>query len=377
MPPLSLLIKPASGLCDLRCKYCFYANVTDQREVKSFGIMTAETTEKLVEQALAYEPTQITFAFQGGEPTLAGLDYFTHFIESVTALNQAKVPIHYALQTNGMHLDESWAQIFRAHKFLVGISLDGPKAIHDLNRIDAKGSGSFHRVRKSIALLEKYEVDFNILTVVTKGVAKHAQKVYQYFMNEGYHYLQFIPCLDELDAPYGKDPYALLPKNYGDFLCRLFDLWYMDYKKGTRVSIRMFDNILQMLLGMPPESCDMTGRCSANLVIEADGSAYPCDFYVLDQWRLGSVYDTSLRDMQDSETARDFVALSLDRDPECEACPYLNICRGGCRRHRSQDLDQPLHLNYFCPAYKQFYAYTLDRFKEIATVLYREMNTGR
>lgn len=190
-------------------------------------------------------------------------------------------------------------------------------------------------------------------------------------------YLQFIPCLDELGESHGSSPYALIPKDYGHFLCQIFDLWYKDFMNGKRVSIRMFDNILQILLGYPPESCDMNGVCSANLIVEADGSTYPCDFYVLDEWRLGMIQDTPLKDLITSDTANHFVQMSIDKNATCQSCDYLPVCRSGCRRHKTQDAVGEIELNYFCPSYKVFYAYTLDRFKEIATILYREMQGQR
>ena len=377
MPALSLLIKPASSLCNLRCNYCFYANVADHRDVQSYGMMSFATVDTLIERALAYSDTSITFAFQGGEPTLAGLDYFKYFVEKVTASKGPKVQVNYALQTNAMTISHEMAAFFAQHHFLLGVSLDGPKDIHDQNRVAMGGKGTHKTVLQGIQLLNHYKVDFNILTVVSKSVAKHPQKIYQYFKKSNFNYLQFIPCLDELGEAHGDNPYALIPDDYGNFLNRIFDLWYKDFMAGQRISIRMFDNILQILLGYPPESCDMNGVCSANLVIEADGSTYPCDFYVLDEWRLGNIQDFSLQALIQSTTAHEFVQMSMDQNPTCASCDYLPVCRSGCRRHKTQDKVGNLQLNYFCPAYKAFYGHTLDRFKEIATILYREMQHQR
>ncbi len=373
MPAISLLIKPASGLCDLRCKYCFYADVADHRDVKHYGIMKEDTVDQLIARAFEYSDTVVTFAFQGGEPTLAGFDYFRYFVGKVSALNEGKRDIHYAIQTNAMNITEDFAAFLAKHRFLVGVSLDGPKDIHDMNRVGSGGAGSFKTVRKAIKLLDKYKVDCNILTVVNKAVAKHPQKIYKYLTGEGFTYLQFIPCLDDLGEEHGSSAYALVPEDYGDFLCRIFDLWYADFGRGKRISIRMFDNILHILLGMPPESCDMVGRCSANIVVEADGSVYPCDFYVLDEWRLGMLQESSLMDLMTSGTANEFVQATIEKDDRCDKCEYSPICRGGCRRHRTQDINGDIGLNYFCSAYEKFYGYTLERFKEIASVLYREI----
>ena len=373
MPALSLLIKPASSLCDLRCKYCFYADVTDHRAIRSYGIMEEVTADALIKRSFEYADPAVTFAFQGGEPTLAGLDFFKYFVAKAKEENTKNIQINYALQTNGMSITDEMAVFFAENKFLLGVSLDGPKDIHDMNRVGPGGKGSYKTVKKNIKILEKHKVDFNILTVVNKAVVKHPKKVYQYLTKEGYNYLQFIPCLDELGEPHGTSPYALIPEDYGSFLCSLFDQWYNDFRSGKRISIRMFDNILQILLGMPPESCDMMGVCSANMVVEADGSVYPCDFYVLDEWKLGMIQDTPLQTLMTCDKAREFIQISLPRHDKCKACEYLPVCRSGCRRHKTQDTVGEIGLNYFCPSYESFYGYTLDRFKEVANVLYREM----
>lgn len=373
MPALSILIKPASSLCDLRCKYCFYADVADHRDIRNYGIMNESTTEALISRAFECADPEVTFAFQGGEPTLAGLNYFRHFVSRTKELNTKNIQVNFALQTNGMSITEEMAAFFAENRFLLGVSLDGPKDIHDMNRVGPSGMGSYKTIKQHIRLLEKHKVDFNILTVVNRAVAKHPKKIYQYLVKEGYRYLQFIPCLDDFGEPHGSSAYALTPKDYGQFLCTLFDHWYRDFKTGKRISIRMFDNILHILLGMPPESCDMVGLCSANTVIEADGSVYPCDFYVLDQWKLGMIQDTPLMEMITGDTARDFIEISKPRHEKCQSCDYLPVCRSGCRRHKTQDAVSEIGLNYFCPSYEAFYAYTLPRFQEVANVLYREM----
>lgn len=372
MPPLSLLIKPASGSCNLNCSYCFYADVMDNRSVHNRGMMKTDVMISLIDRALDYAEHQMTFMFQGGEPTLIGIDFYEAFVKYVNEKKSTELQVNYSLQTNGILIDDTYAAFFAKNNFLIGVSLDGPKDIHDMNRKDAKQDGSYKQVMKTITLLRKHKVDFNILSVVNKAVAKHPAKVYQFFMKEGFRFLQFIPCLDELGKPRGSNPYALLPADYATFLCKLFDLWYKDFIRGHRVSIRTFDNILSILMGNPPESCDMVGVCSTNLVIEADGTAYPCDFYVLDEWQVGNINDDTIEVLSHSETAKAFVEKSYVRDEKCENCPYLPICRGGCRRHRAIDSTGPLTLNYFCSAYNTFYEYSLDRFKYIANVLYRE-----
>jgi uncharacterized protein len=331
--------------------------------------MTPEVMATLIEKAFEYATDQITFAFQGGEPTLIGLEYYKNFVIEVAKANRHNIKVSYALQSNGIHIDEAMALFFAKEKFLLGISLDGPKELHDMNRKDADGKGTYKEVHKTIELLKKHSVEFNILTVINKGVAKHPEKVLNYFKKEGFSYLQFIPCLDKLGETGNSNPFALTPGDYETFLCRLFDLWYKDIVAGVGYSIRMFDNIVQMLLGYPPESCDMTGSCSTNLVIESDGSVYPCDFFVLDEWRLGSVTTDILEDMIQGTKAEEFIMTSRDKDTACATCDYYGICRGGCRRHRAPDSTSPIELNYYCSTYKAFYTYTLERFKHIARLV--------
>ena len=165
MPPISVLIKPASSLCNMRCKYCFYADITDNREVKSYGIMSEETLENLIKKAFEYASGSATFAFQGGEPTLAGLDFYRKLLQLEQKYNVKKIPVQNAIQTNGYVIDEEWAKFLAENKFLVGLSLDGTRDIHDSLRVDAAGKGTFSRVEKTAKLFKKHGVEFNILCV--------------------------------------------------------------------------------------------------------------------------------------------------------------------------------------------------------------------
>jgi uncharacterized protein len=361
-----MLIKPASSSCNLKCKYCFYFDVAENREIQNYGIMSLDTLETLVMKAFEYGEHFVGFAFQGGEPTLAGLEFYKKLIELQQKYNTKKLRVTNSIQTNGTLINEDWAKFLAENNFLVGLSLDGPKEIHDLNRIDARGFGSYKNLEKTIEFFNKYKVEYNILCVVTKSVSRHIEKIYNYYFKKGFKYLQFIPCLDELGMEPGSNPYSLQSESYEEFLKKLFDLWYRDVKLGKGVSIRMFDNILQMLLGYPPESCDMAGRCTANTIVEADGSVYPCDFYVLSQWKLGNLKDNTLEEMLNGDKAKEFVGVSIGMAEECRSCEYVRLCRGGCRRHYEPILEDKLGSNYFCKAYKGFYGYTLPRFYEIA-----------
>ena len=360
MPPLSLMIKPVSGACNLRCAYCFYCDEMENRQTASYGFLSRETMEELVERALAWAEGSCTFGFQGGEPTLWGLENFRAFTECVRRHNKGNLQVNYFLQTNGYTLNREWASFFREQGFLVGVSLDGTIHTHDRYRKDASGKGSFSRVMEGIGFLTEQQVPYNILTVVTRDVALAVDRVYRFLRRQGFAHLQFIPCLDPLEG--GKDrSYSLTPEDYGSFLCRLFDLWYADLQRGIPVWIRQFDNYVDMLCGYEPEACDMRGQCGVNYVVEADGGVYPCDFYVLDQWRLGSFREQSVGEIDRSREKSGFLK-GVPLPEKCLSCPYRPQCRGGCRRHRTGEGG----LNCFCAAYEKFFAYSGDRLWRLA-----------
>jgi len=350
----------------MRCRYCFYEDETAGREFGNTGIMSAETADLLIEEAFSACPGQggVTFAFQGGEPTLAGLEYFRHFVAKVREANQKGCPVSFAIQTNGLDLNEEWAVFFQKNRFLVGVSLDGEKSVHDSIRPDASGRGTWNRVARNLALLRKYGVQVNLLCVVTCQCAKHPVKVYRTLQRLGGDFLQFIPCLDPLQAQRGSMPYSLTPELYGNFLCALFDEWHRDFTAGKYVSIRLFDDYVHLAMGLPAGTCATAGTCGAYFVAEGDGSLYPCDFYCLDEWRLGKLGEKRLLDLAAGETARRFLQESLDRPAECTQCPWDPLCHGGCKRDWVHAEDG--NHNYFCTAFRRFFDYAGERLGQIA-----------
>ena len=246
--------------------------------------------EQVIIRAFEFADEYCSFAFQGGEPTLVGLGFYQKFIELVKLHNHKKLTLHYALQTNGFCLSPEWGDFFYQNHFLIGISLDGTIHTHNAYRKHSSGKETFTDIMDTIHMLKNKKVDFNILTVVNSKTAALIRKIYSFYQKNNFEYLQFIPCLEPFEEPAGRQDYSLTPEIYGQFLCDLFDLWYIDITRGKMVSIRLFDNYISMLKGLPPESCDMQGICSQQHVIEADGSAYPCDFYVLDRYKLGNVW---------------------------------------------------------------------------------------
>lgn len=234
MHNVTLLIKPASSLCNMRCKYCFYEDEANNRLQSSMGIMTQNTADELIRQAfdaVAWNGN-VSFAFQGGEPTVVGLTFFRHFVETVKKLNKHNIPVMYSIQTNGLALNKEWVAFFAENQFLVGVSLDGNKDLHDEIRLDAEEKGTWNRIRKNLQLLQCEGVECNLLCVVTRRCAKSAVRTYCSLKKTGVGYLQFIACLDPLGEPRGQREWSLKPKDYGAFLCALFDEWYRDWESG-------------------------------------------------------------------------------------------------------------------------------------------------
>ena len=385
MRSIGVLIKPASGLCNMRCDYCFYADETANRQISSYGIMTRQTLKNVIRRTLLPCEGAYSIAFQGGEPTLAGLDFFREAVRLINQYNRHDVPVQLAIQTNGYQIDEEWAAFLAEHHFLVGISVDGTKQIHDLYRHGSDGtSATYDQVLKTTELFSRYHVDYNILTVVTEQTAAHAREIYDNNQKNGWHFLQFITCLDPLGEARGQSSYSLKPASYGKFLCDLFDLWEADVQKGIKQRenplafapyIRTFDNYVAILSGRRPESCEQTGICrmdESTYVVEADGSVYPCDFYVLDAYRAGNFNEDRIDAVDQKMKALGFTERSRTLPSECQSCRYLSLCRGGCYRSRltnENGLDETLQAdgrNYFCESFRMFFDHSQERLKKIA-----------
>lgn len=372
MPPINLLIKPASAACNMVCDYCFYNDVAANRLCGFKGFMNEATLEQLVKEALAYADGRCGFAFQGGEPTLVGLDFYHKLIEFQHRYNHKKVQIHNAIQTNGFAINDQWAEFFRKNMFLVGLSLDGTRDLHDQNRHSKKGQGTFAQVMHGVQLLNKHQVAYNILSVVTGKTAQHIERAYRFFCKQGFAYLQFIPCLEPLAEEKGMVGYALSIQDYQYFLTKLFDLWFLDLKNGKYISIRHLDNWLGILLGRPPEACSMQGRCSIQFVVEGNGEVYPCDFYVLDEWLLGKIGEETLMQMQTSDLAHKFIHQSIPLPEACKKCRYVQLCRNGCKRERVGQANGDTKL-YYCAAIKGFFASREKELEEAARMIQKMM----
>lgn len=357
MPPLSIMIKPASSLCNMRCEYCFYHDVAEHRDIENYGMMSEATADNLIEKALDFaDGESIAFAFQGGEPTLRGLEFFEYFCKKVKEQNVKKSRIFYGLQTNGMLLDSDWANFFKKNNFLIGLSLDGDFENNEF-RIDEKGNNTFYKIIKAAAVLTESRVDFNILTVLTGECADNITDILNYFKKREFRYLQFIPCL----RPFGDKSESKLymtANQYKHFLINGFNFYVKEYVRGNYTSIRYFDNLVHLYLGNPTEQCGVCGHCMHQFVAEGNGNIYPCDFYCTDDYLLGNInnpadnFDT----LAHSEKAVDFLKESLVYAEKCKKCKYFALCRGGgCKRSRV-DRD-------YCESYKGFFEACLPLFR--------------
>lgn len=369
MPPISIMMKPSSGMCNMSCDYCFYCDEAQKRIQESYGFMSEDTLKNIIRKTMINAEGSVTFAYQGGEPTLRGIDFFKKAVEFQKKYNKKGIEVHNSFQTNGFAIDEEWCRFLAENHFLVGVSIDGIRETHDVHRHDKSGRDTYERIVKATELMDAFGVEYNILTVVNQKTAEKAEVIYQEYKRRGWNYQQYIACLDPLEEGHEKMKYAILPEQYGMFLSRLFELWYKDWRRGKQPYIRQFENYIGILLGYPPEACDQRGICGIQYVVEADGGAYPCDFYMLDEYRLGSFNENRMAEMDEKRKEIQFIERSRKLDPECARCEYYRLCRGGCQRQRDLVPETGCYRNHLCQAYKIFFKNTSDKMMEIAKVV--------
>jgi uncharacterized protein len=372
MPPLSVLFKTVSTDCNLDCSYCYYRESLEGTRVRR---RKEPVLAAFMRQYMEYiaDAHVASFAWQGGEPTLAGLDFF----ERVVALEAESAPggmtIANALQTNAVLLDDHWGEFLRQYSFLVGVSLDGPEEVHDSIRRDRGGHGSFRRVMAGIEALRRHQVEFNILCVVGQHNVGRARDLMRFFRTEDFSHLQFMPAMAfqsvEPDVP---AEYLITPTEYGDFLVELFDEWYQ--QGFPTVSVRTFDSIIQSYLGIPNDLCIYSERCDSGIVVEYNGDIYPCDFYVHPGRRLGNIMEESLGVILAKPERAAFVARKLSLPPQCEACEWRWVCRGGCPRNRLDGIDGG-PPEYFCESHQRFFSYADERLRSLKERLDRRLKT--
>jgi len=349
----SLLIKPASAVCNLDCEYCFYLD-RDADPYKELPArrMTLDTLERLAESYLFYSYPQSSFIFQGGEPTLAGLPFFEKLVEFQKQYGRGGQDVSNALQTNGTLLDENWCRLFREYNWFIGLSLDGAEEMNDLYRYNKDRHGTWKRVVQSVELLQKQSVEFNILCVLSQANIGKPKELYRFFKGLGVQNVQFIP-LAEFDASGKPLPFAITAEQYGRFLVELFDVWWPDRRS---MRIRFFDNIAESLAGLKPTTCTMHETCDSYVVVEYNGDVFPCDFFVEKPWKLGNVMADSWSEIARRPRRFEFASKKTLAHPDCQVCEYQSICHGGCPKFRSGPHRRFEDLDYFCSAYKMIYA---------------------
>jgi len=386
MQPFTLLIKPSGSNCNVDCKYCFYKNRAPEVGAGRQR-MSEQVLEKLVKDYMHLGFSPAGFAWQGGEPTLMGLDFYKKVVELQKKYGASGQEVGNSLQTNAIlfspdGVGDQWCRFLHDSNFLVGISVDGPKEFHDYYRLDYGGHGTFDRVMRAIERCKEYKVEFNTLTLLNDKNAEHPDELFDFFIDNGIRYLQFIPCV-ELDSATGKvTNFSATPKQLGEFWCRIFDRWY-DYGP-TNLSIRDFDSILSYCIMGKHTICTFDKQCSQYIVIEYTGDAFCCDFFVEPRWRLGNIFETPIERLATSSKKRAFARAKQNLSNKCLLCRHLAICRGGCMKdrlmldtgysildeHRESSIEN--RESYFCEAYKRFFDYTMPRFMQIAA----QINAG-
>ena len=367
---VGIMFKTVSESCNLACDYCYYSRVKgDPGNTQAIDL---DLLEHFMSDYMVHTQGSASLTWQGGEPLLAGLKFFQH----VVALEAQYAPDHTVIgngiQTNGILVNDAWAEFFRTYHFLVGVSLDGPEAIHDARRVDRHGHGSFRRVMRGIDHLRRYNVDFNILTVVHPGNVHRVDALFDFYQSEGLSWVQFIPAMNFLaQKPENPSRYEIRPEDYGMFLCQTFDHWYND--GHPKMSIRFFDNVLSRYMGLEPEQCTLADMCLPTLVIEQNGDVYPCDFYLGPQWRLGNIRDDRLATLLQNPVYRQFRLLKPALASACQSCQWRAVCQGGCPRSRGDDVRSVGGVDYFCQAYQQFFAYADKRLQGLGQRLRRKV----
>ncbi|WP_321338794.1 anaerobic sulfatase maturase [uncultured Cohaesibacter sp.] len=371
--PFQVMAKPIGPRCNLDCKYCYY--LEKERlypETKRFE-MRQDVLEAYIRDYIASQEgmpgDEIWFNWQGGEPTILGVDYFRRIVALQKQYRRSGKRIRNALQTNGTLLDNEWAEFFKAHDFLIGLSLDGPEALHDGYRVDRAGRPSYAAVMEGLSLLKQHGVTFNILTVVHSENARHPKDVYRFLRDIGAEHIQFIPIversadgetlasapqIDEDGVDYSVTPWSVLPRAYGAFLCAVFDEW-VRHDVG-RIFVQFFDVQLGLAMGAPSSLCWFSETCGQGLAIEHNGDIYACDHYVYPEYRLGNILTTPIGALAASEEQLQFGLAKRDSLPSvCRTCDIRFACQGGCPKHRFlKTSDGKLGLNYYCRSMKQF-----------------------
>ncbi len=375
----TLLVKPAGPDCNLACDYCFYlgkasalAPAAGEQVRRRMSLPVLET---MTRQALSTASPQVSFTWQGGEPTLMGVKFFEQALRFQQAYGAGKA-IENSLQTNGLLIDKEWAAFLRQRNLLVGLSLDGPEHVHDRYRKHRDGSGSWQTVLDRAGLLLDQGVQVNALIVVNDYSVQFAQEIYEFHKALGLTWMQFIPCVEPDPADPAKASGASVSgPEYGRFLMRLFDLWWDDLEGTSPVTqIRLFDASLHPYLGLPSSLCLFRPTCGDYLVVEHNGDVYPCDFFVEPRWRLGNLLEHDLLTILNSPAQEGFGQDKGERAESCQTCEWLPLCWGGCPKDWRVEPNR--NRTYLCEGYKMFFPYAHERLEVLAARVRAADTTG-
>ena len=362
MKPFSLLIKPASADCNLRCEYCFY--IDHLEKIKNTPRMSDEVLEKMIASYMQTNQNKnYAFGWQGGEPMMMGLKFFQKAVEFQKYYAPPEAVISNGLQTNGTLITDDFAHFLCKYKFLIGVSLDGPAYIHDYYRKTIGKKPTHNLVMRGIERLRKNMVEFNILILINNENVRKAKEIYLYLREKGFYYHQYIPCVefDEINNP---KSFSITGEEWGVFLCNLFDQWIK--ADINKISIRLFDSILEYLVNGSYNVCHMGKNCCQYFVVEYDGSIYPCDFFVQEDLLLGNVLVNKWEDILNSSIYLKFGQKKSNWHKDCDSCHFINLCHGDCQKFRIGSFQNSKILSVLCKGWKKFYTYALPKFKILA-----------
>jgi len=366
--PFHVLAKPIGAVCNLRCEYCYYLEKGRLYPSTSDFRMPHQVLDAFVHQYIQANPAPVvSFGWQGGEPTLLGIEFFREALRLQKQHCPTGKRIENAIQTNGTLLDDEWCAFLRENRFLVGLSIDGPREMHNAYRVDRSGRGTFDRVLAALRLLRKHQVAFNVLTVVQTANAPHPVEAYRFFRDEGVEFIQFIPLVRRADRSSTAVTDATpAPEAFGRFLCGVFDEWVK--RDIGKVFVQTFDVSLACWLGLPAPLCVHSETCGRALLLEHNGDLYACDHFVFPENRLGNILTTPLGELANAPQQQQFGRSKRDALPQrCRRCDVLFACRGGCLKDRFVPLEgEEPPLNYLCEGYRLFFRHIGPAMKRMA-----------
>ena len=390
--PFHVMTKPIGPICNLDCEYCYYLHKEDLYPKGNRWKMEDSCLETYIRDYMKAQPIgaeEVTFAWQGGEPTLMGLDFFRRCIELQRKYARPNLKITNTLQTNGVLLDDEWCRFFRANEFLIGLSIDGPADLHDRYRVDHQGKGSHAAVMRALRLLRKFSVEYNVLVVVNRHNGDHGARIYRYLRDAGCRFVQFIPIversgvgrhaeqaqtLESAFTPFDEAESAVssrsvLPEQFGAFLIDVFDEWIQ--KDVGRVFVQIFDQALSAWLDIEPSLCVFRRTCGRALAMEHNGDVYSCDHFVEPDYLLGNINVTPLEELVNNGKQQAFGDAKENTLPQyCHDCEVRFACNGECPKNRFlKTPDGDNHLNYLCAGYRAFFNHIDKPMKEMARLV--------